>query len=106
MKGFISSVIQGFEEYGAPCCEHATRSVTRLGGPRTSQRRPRHLSRPVSPRVRWADVVVLLVGGRYGEPRLSGLSATHEEYREALERAPVLAFVQEGWSVIPRSWSS
>jgi len=46
--------------------------------------------------VRWADVVVLLVGGRYGEPRLSGLSATHEEYREARERAPVLAFVQEG----------
>ena len=45
--------------------------------------------------MRDADVVVLLLGDRYGHRQESGLSATHEEYREAKERRPVLAFVQE-----------
>jgi len=31
--------------------------------------------------VRWADVVVLLLGARYGDPQPSGLSATHEFWR-------------------------
>jgi hypothetical protein len=44
--------------------------------------------------VRWADAVVLLLGARYGDPQPSGLSATHEEYREAKSRCSVLAFVQ------------
>jgi len=44
--------------------------------------------------VRDADVVVLLLGERYGVPQESGLSATHEEYREAKELKPVLVFVQ------------
>jgi hypothetical protein len=46
--------------------------------------------------VRESDVVVLLVGERYGAVQPSGLSATHEEYREAKERKPVLAFVESG----------
>jgi hypothetical protein len=37
---------------------------------------------------------VLLLGPRYGDPQPSGLSATHEEYREAKARCHVLAFVQ------------
>lgn len=45
---------------------------------------------------RWADVMLLLVGGKYGQRQQSGLSATHEEYREARGRVPVLAFVQGG----------
>jgi hypothetical protein len=56
-----------------------------------------------SPRVaclqglREADIVVLLLGGRYGEPLPpNGLSATHQEYREARGSKPVLAFVQLG----------
>lgn len=40
-------------------------------------------------------MVVLLIGERYGAVQPSGLSATHEEYREARERKPVLVFVQE-----------
>lgn len=36
------------------------------------------------------------MGGRYGAPQSSGLSATHEEYREARERRPVLVMVQDG----------
>jgi hypothetical protein len=47
--------------------------------------------------VRDADVVVLLLGARYGHPQDSGLSATHEEYREAREEGrDVLAFIQDG----------
>ncbi|MGZ3471624.1 MAG: DUF4062 domain-containing protein [Isosphaeraceae bacterium] len=46
--------------------------------------------------VRWAEVVLLILGGRYGEPQQSGLSPTHEEYREAKDRCSVLAFIQEG----------
>ena len=45
--------------------------------------------------VRKADLTILLLGTRYGAKQPSGLSATHEEYREAQGRQPVLAFVQE-----------
>ncbi|MDE0495467.1 MAG: DUF4062 domain-containing protein [Acidimicrobiaceae bacterium] len=46
--------------------------------------------------VREADAVVLLLGAEYGPRQASsGLSATHEEYREARESGSVLAFVQQ-----------
>ena len=45
--------------------------------------------------VRDADVVVLILGAEYGSRQGSGLSATHEEYREARESRPVLAFVKD-----------
>ena len=44
--------------------------------------------------VREADVVILLLGARYGTPQASGLSPTHEEYRAARGTKPVLVFVQ------------
>src|SRR5690606_18137845 len=44
--------------------------------------------------VRESDVVLLLIGKRYGYVQPSGLSATHEEYQEARERKPVLVFVE------------
>ena len=45
--------------------------------------------------VRDADVMILILGSEYGQPLASGLSATHEEYREARESTPVLAFVHK-----------
>lgn len=48
--------------------------------------------------VRGADVTVLLLGDRYGAIQGSGLSATHEEYREARESSEVLAFIRSGTS--------
>ncbi len=42
--------------------------------------------------------MVLIVGAGYGARQPSGLSATHEEYREARESRPVFAFVQQGVS--------
>ena len=51
--------------------------------------------------VREADVVVLVLGARYGAAQGSGLSATHEEYREAKDRSPVLIFIQTGVDLEP-----
>ena len=40
--------------------------------------------------------MILLLGARYGAEQPSGLSATHEEYREAKDRCDVLVFIQAG----------
>ena len=46
--------------------------------------------------VREADAVVLVLGSRYGAVQPSGLSATHEEWREAKRsQKPVLVFVED-----------
>lgn len=46
--------------------------------------------------LRQSDLVVLVLGARYGAKQASGLSATHEEYREARGRKPILTFIQQG----------
>lgn len=96
MRVFISSLISGMATFR----DAAREAVTTL----------RHQpimaedfgSSPKSPQiaclegVRQADLVVLILGNDYGVVQPSGLSATHEEYREAKERKPVIAFVQSG----------
>ncbi|MBT2189194.1 DUF4062 domain-containing protein [Sphingobium nicotianae] len=97
MRIFISSLITGFEAQRAA----ARRAVTTL----------RHEpvmaedfgAQPNSPQIaclqglRSSDMMVLILGEHYGfVPHSSPLSATHQEYREARETKPVLAFVQEG----------
>ena len=94
VKAFISSVVTGFEEF-RESADAAIRSLRH-----TSTRAEDFGAVDSSPQVaclagvRDADVVVLLLGERYGAPQASGLSATHEEYREARDRKPVLAFVR------------
>jgi hypothetical protein len=51
--------------------------------------------------LRSADLVILVLGERYGAVQESGMSATHEEYREAKGSKPVIAFVQEG--IVPEA---
>lgn len=97
MKVFISSLITGFEDFR----QAARDAVTTL----------RHEpvmaedfgAKPTSPQiscldgVRRADAVVLILGERYGWPQpTSGISATHEEYREARGRKPIFVFLQQG----------
>jgi hypothetical protein len=96
MRVFISSPVAGMERER----DAAARATRSLGDEvRRSEDFP---ATDLTPRqaclagVRWADAVVLLLGGRYGDVQDDGLSATHEEYREARERRPVLAFVQDG----------
>ena len=96
MKVFLSSVIGGVEEFRAAAREaaeslgHTVTAAEDFG------------ASPLSPQqvcltgVRQADVVVLLLGSRYGAVQSSGLSPTHEEYRAARGSKPVLVFVQEG----------
>src|SRR4051812_3021879 len=95
MKVFISSVITGYEAFR----EAAQQAIETLGheviraedfGASSSSPRVACLSG-----VRQADLVVLLLGRRYGMLQQSGLSATHEEFREARDRKEVIAFVED-----------
>jgi Domain of unknown function (DUF4062) len=97
MKIFISSLIAGFEDMRAA----AVAAVRSLGHePVTAETFDPGLT---SPRiaclkgVRDSDLVVMMLGSAYGavQPN-SDLSATHEEWREAKDRRPVIAFVQDG----------
>ncbi len=101
VKVFISSLISGYEPYRAAVAE----AVETLG--HQAVRAEDFPASPGTPQqaclgaVRASDLVVLLIGERYGYPQPSGLSATHEEYREARERTPVLVFVESGVSREP-----
>ena len=95
MKVFISSVIRGLEAYrdAASRAARALRhEVKRAEDFTASAATPQQTCLAG---VRLADVVILLVGSRYGDRQDSGLSATHEEYREARNRCPVLVFIQQ-----------
>lgn len=97
MKIFISSLIAGFEDMRAA----VSSAIRSLGHePVTAEEFDAGLE---SPRiaclsgVRDADLIVLILGQSYGAVQVSsGISATHEEWREAKDRRPIIAFVQEG----------
>ena len=101
MKVFISSVIAAWRSTGLPpgrqprACGYVVIAAEDFG------------ASPGSPQqvclagVREADVVILLLGARYGTPQASGLSPTHEEYRAARGTKPVLVFVQTGVTLEP-----
>lgn len=96
MKVFVSSLIVGMEDFR----EAAVSAIRSLGHePIVAEQ---FSAEPNSPRiaclsgVRDSQLVVLILGERYGAVLPSGISATHEEYREAKDQKPILAFVQEG----------
>lgn len=95
MKVFVSSLITGMESIRAS----ARAAATALGHEPVMAEDFGAL--PHSPQIACLDGVrqsaaaILILGARYGAKQRSGLSATHEEYREARERCPVLTFVQE-----------
>lgn len=95
MRVFVSSVISGFEEYrraAAAAAGMLGHDVIRAEdfGARASSPQVACLSE-----VRRADLIVLVMAERYGAIQSSGLSATHEEYRDAKDNKPILAFVQQ-----------
>lgn len=96
MKIFVSSLITGMEPERAA----VVGAVRALGHDEVTAET--FGARPESPQVaclagvRESGCVVLVLGGRYGAKQPSGLSATHEEFREARDRRPLLAFVQDG----------
>lgn len=96
MKVFISSLIGGM----GPIRSAARAAVVGLGHEVIMAED--FGAMPTSPQVacldgiRQAGIVVLILGKDYGAKQPSGLSATHEEYREARQSRSVIAFVQEG----------
>lgn len=102
MRIFISSVIGGFERERAA----AAAAVRTLGHEpilaETFGASPRSPQVTCLEGVRLADAVLLIMGARYGAEQASGLSATHEEFNEARERRPLLAFVQADHAREPR----
>jgi hypothetical protein len=101
MKVFISSLITGME---------AERAAAKIAV-ETLRHQPVMAedfgARPTSPQLaclsglRDSDAVVLVLAERYGYPQASGLAATHEEFREAKGRLPLLVFVQQGAAFEP-----
>jgi len=95
MKVFISSVIHGYGHYRDGVAEIikelgyvAIRSEDFPAQPNTPQQ-------ACLQAVREADVMVLLLGAKYGTIQLSGLSATQEEYEEAEHVGkPILVFIE------------
>lgn len=103
MNVFISSVVRGFEPFRDAAADAARvlghgvlRSEDLPAGPDPAERACLDL-------VRRADVVVLLLGARYGAATERELSPTHQEYREARAAGKdTLAFVQAGVEPEPR----
>lgn len=94
MKVFISSVVSGMEPYrdaAAKAARMLKHEVLRSEDFGASPGTPQRVCLAA---VRAADVVLLLLGKRYGTPQGSGLSPTHEEFREAKDRCRVLVFVE------------
>lgn len=96
MKVFISLLITGME----PIRAAARAAVQGLGyEPKMAED---FVAMPTSPQVaclegvRQSGLVILILGKDYGWKQPSGISATHEEYREARGNRPVIAFVQDG----------
>ncbi len=96
VKIFISSLISGYEPYRAAVTEAAETLGHQVVRAEDFSASPGTPQQACLSAVRESDVVVLLIGERYGYAQPSGLSATHEEYREAKERKPVLVFVESG----------
>lgn len=96
MKVFISSLITGMDALRSAARE----AVLQLGHEPVMAED--FGAQPHSPQVtclsgvRGSGVMILILGAGYGAKQASGLSATHEEYREAKERCPVFAFVEQG----------
>lgn len=102
MKVFVSSVITGFEKERAAVRE----AIITLGHEPIMAEdfgaQPRSPQVACLQHLRESDLVILVLGERYGPPQASGLSATHEEYLEARDSKHLLAFVCEDMTAEPK----
>ncbi|MCY1669595.1 DUF4062 domain-containing protein [Novosphingobium sp. SL115] len=102
MKIFVSSVMNGFQEFREAAfaairsLDHDVVRAEDFPASTTSSRVA------CLQGVREADLVVLILGERYGWSEThSGLSPTHEEFREAVNEGKVISFVQTGVTCEP-----
>lgn len=97
MKVFVSSVVGGYAEF-----RNAAKDAIEALGHEPVVMEVTHYSAADPPRaecfaqIEDSDVVVMLLGARYGEPQQSDKSATHEEWEHACSNnKPVLTFVED-----------
>jgi len=94
---FISSIQSGFEDVRAAARDGVESFGWRAVMAETVGATPASPQRGLLDRVAESDVVLLLIGPRYGASQESGLSATEEELDEARRRRkPILVLRQEG----------
>jgi hypothetical protein len=94
---FISSIQSGFEDVRAAARAGVESFGWRAMMAETVGATPASPQRGLLDRVAESDVLVLLVGPRYGARQESGLSATEEEFDEARRRGkPILVLRQDG----------
>ncbi len=102
MQVFVSSVIRGMERHRAAVAdaiESLGYSVIRSEDFGASTDTPRQACLEAA---RTADLTIVLLGAHYGQPQDSGLSATHEEFREACDHGTVAVLVQSDTDPEPR----
>lgn len=101
MKVFISLLIGGF----GPLRDAAASAIRTLGHePLRAEdfgASPESAQTACLAGARDADAVILILGEGYGAVQNSGLSATHEEYREVRDHRPVLVFIRDGIDAEP-----
>lgn len=103
MKIFVSSVMDGYESYreaaftAIQSLDHEVLRAEDFPSSTSSSRVA------CMQGVREADLVVLILGERYGwSDTASGVSPTHEEFREVKDRGKALPFIQTGVSREPK----
>ena len=102
MRVFVSSVIGGMEPHRAAVSDAVASlgyAVIRSEDFGASTDTPR---RACLQAARTADLTIVLLGANYGQPQSSGLSATHEEFREACDHGTVAVLVQSDMDPEPR----
>ena len=102
MRVFISSVIRDMEPHRAAvsdAVESLGYAVIRSEEFGASTDTPR---RACLQAARTADLTIVLLGANYGHPQSSGLSATHEEFRETCDHGTVAVLVQSDTNPEPR----
>jgi hypothetical protein len=102
VKVFLSSPIAGYEHFRAAAADAIETLGHQVLWAEDMPASPGTPQQACLAAVRESEALVLLMGGEYGPEQLSGRSATHEEYREAREREPVLVFVEANIDPEPR----
>jgi hypothetical protein len=98
---FISSVIGGFEAVRQAAREAVESMGMRPVMAEMAGARPQSPQHALLGEVADADVYLLLLGARYGEPGASGVSPTEEEFAEAKRRNKPIVILRQDVAMEP-----
>lgn len=98
---FISSVIGGFEAVRQAAREAVESMGMRPVMAEMAGARPQSPQHALLSEVADADIYLLLLGARYGEPGSSGISPTEEEFEEAKRRNKPIVILRQDVAMEP-----